>query len=121
VQPVGRARVAFAPIWPRLWNWPLRFARSLLGVNHCTNPDNLMDLYTTLPWASVCARVAKLNVQPHASAAARRPADVAQRSVARVPKVVGAQLYGFVAVERTSQPRVSSSSTIAPADSIAPV
>jgi integrase len=35
----------------------------LLGVTHGTNRDNLIDLYTTLPWASVCAEVAKLNVR----------------------------------------------------------
>jgi hypothetical protein len=35
----------------------------LLGVTHGANRENLMDLYTTLPWASVCAEVAKLNVE----------------------------------------------------------
>jgi hypothetical protein len=35
----------------------------LLGIKRGTNRDNMMDLYTTLPWASVCAEVAKLNVR----------------------------------------------------------
>jgi hypothetical protein len=34
----------------------------LLGVTHGAKRDNLMDLYTTLPWASVCEEVAKLDV-----------------------------------------------------------
>jgi integrase len=33
----------------------------LLGVTHGTRGNNLMDMYTTLPWASFCAEVAKLN------------------------------------------------------------
>jgi integrase len=35
----------------------------LLGVTHGSNASNLMDLYTTLPWAAVCAEVAKLKLQ----------------------------------------------------------
>jgi hypothetical protein len=34
----------------------------LLGVTHGARANNVMDLYTTLPWPSVCAEVAKLAV-----------------------------------------------------------
>jgi hypothetical protein len=39
----------------------------LLGVTHGTKASSLMDLYTTLPWASFCAEVAKLTVAIGAS------------------------------------------------------
>jgi integrase len=35
----------------------------LLGVTHGARANSVMDLYTTLPWESVCAEVAKLNVR----------------------------------------------------------
>jgi integrase len=34
----------------------------LLGVTHGVRGNSVMDMYTSLPWASVCAEVAKLNV-----------------------------------------------------------
>jgi integrase len=35
----------------------------LLGVTHGARANSVMDMYTSLPWASVCTEVAKLNVQ----------------------------------------------------------
>jgi hypothetical protein len=58
----------------------------LLGVTHGTNRDNLMDLYTTLPWACGCAEVAKLNValkRRSAPYAARRHMDALHRGFTR--------------------------------------
>jgi integrase len=47
----------------------------LLGVTHGTRANSVVDMYTTLPWASVCAEVAKLDVHLISYVADKQPSN----------------------------------------------